>query len=160
MEVLQETIGECLGLERAAQAAVDELGSKGLLKEDVKPKLMGMQRDAKKHEEKLQKLIEAIAEAQGLDPNGIEDHAKETVQKTSEMMKTYLGQDPKELDALEFLGIAEGGEVVHYEVLSKLAGKVKNKRFATGVNSILAEEKKHLQLCIRLAQKASLEKKE
>jgi len=111
-EVLEETIGECLGLERAAQKAVEELDSKGLLKEEIKSKMMNMQEQAGDHEEKLQKLIELVTESEHVDPSNIEKHAEETVQKTSEMMKIYLGQDPDELDALEFLGIAEGGEEI------------------------------------------------
>jgi hypothetical protein len=42
--------------------------------------------------------------------------------------------------------------VTHYEVLSTLATKkFKNKQFSNTVNSILREEKRHLQLCTRLA---------
>lgn len=159
-EVLEETIGECLGLERAAQKAVEELDAKGLLKEDAKSKIMNMQEEAGEHEEKLETLIETVAESEGLDADSIEKHAEETVEKTSEMMKIYLGEDPEELDALEFLGIAEGGEVIHYQVLSRLASKVKNKKFATGINAILRQEDKHLQMCIKLAQKAAAESKD
>ncbi|HVX02393.1 MAG TPA: hypothetical protein VHA09_04500 [Nitrososphaera sp.] len=156
--VIEETIGECLGLERAAQRAVEELDSKGLINEGAKSKIMKMEEEAGEHEEKLQKLIEMVKEPEGLDVGSIEEHANETVEKTTQMMKTYLGEDPDELDALEFLSIAEGGELVHYEVLSKLGGKMKNKRFATGVTSILTQEKRHLQTCIKLAQQASLKK--
>ena len=156
-ETLEETIGECLGLERAAQKAVDELDSKGLLKPEAKKRIMGMQKDASGHEEKLQKLVEKVTESEDLDSQSIEEHAKETVEKTSEIMKTYLGEDPDELDAMEFLCIAEGGEVAHYEVLLKLASGVKDKKFATGVRAILQEEKKHVQLCIQLAKQAAME---
>jgi rubrerythrin len=62
------------------------------------------------------------------------------------MMKTYLGEDPDSSEAIEFLCIAEGGEVTHYEILSVLTKGVKNKKLATKVKAILAEEKRHLQL--------------
>jgi ferritin-like metal-binding protein YciE len=155
-EVLEETIGECLGLERAAQQAVQELNSKELLKEEVKNTISSMHDEAGTHEEKLQRLIEMIRESEGLSPSNIEEHAKETAEKTSQIMKTYLGDEPTELDALEFLSIAEGGEVTHYHVLHKLARGVRNKKFATDVASILSEEKKHMQTCIKLAQQASV----
>ena len=72
------------------------------------------------------------------------------------MMKTYLGEDPDTSEAIEFLCLAEGGEVTHYEVLSALATKkVKNKQFSNTVNSILREEKRHLQLCTRLAKQTA-----
>jgi ferritin-like metal-binding protein YciE len=105
-----------------------------------------------RHEQKLEELISAVTESEGLDSNNIEEHAEETVQKATEMMKTYLGEDPDKLDALEFLCLAEGGEVTHYEVLNKLAGEVKDKKFGARVRSILSQEKKHLQLCTRLAK--------
>ena len=48
------------------------------------------------------------------------------------MMQTYLGLDPDSSEAIEFLCLAEGGEVTHYEVLvamsKKLNGKMKNSR--------------------------------
>ena len=67
-------------------------------------------------------------------------------------MHTYLGLNPDSSEAIEFLCLAEGGEVTHYEVLAamskKLNGKMKNTRkLSTTVNSILREEKKHLALC-------------
>jgi len=46
-EKLEEQIGEVLGLEMAAQKAVEELSSKGLLdKTGLKGKLQGMKKEA------------------------------------------------------------------------------------------------------------------
>ena len=118
----------------------------------VKDKIMGMKEEAGGHEQKLQQLIEQVKE---LDSESIEEHAQETVQKATEMMTTYLGDSPDTLAALEFLSLAEGGEVIHYEVLSKLASEVKSKKFGTAVRSILKEEKEHLQVCIRLAKQSA-----
>jgi rubrerythrin len=67
-------------------------------------------------------------------------------------METYLGDEPDNQEALEFLCLAEGGEVTHYEVLSSIAKDVKNKKFGTKVRSILMEEKRHLDLCMKLAK--------
>ena len=153
-EKLEEQIGECLGLERAAQTAVEELSSKGLL-EGVEDQIHGMKEEASGHENKLEQLVQAVSDSEGLDSGSIEEHAEETVQKLSQMMKTYLGEDPDKLDALEFLCLAEGGEVTHYEVLGRLASKAKDKRMATRVRSILGQEKKHLRLCTRLAKENS-----
>ena len=36
-------------------------------------------------------------------------------------MSTYLGDDPEGLDGLEFLSMAEAGEVAHVEILGPLA---------------------------------------
>jgi ferritin-like metal-binding protein YciE len=68
------------------------------------------------------------------------------------MMETYLGEEPDTQEALEFLCLAEGAEVTHYEVLTAIAKDVKNKKFGTTVRDILKEEQTHLDLCTRLAK--------
>ena len=68
------------------------------------------------------------------------------------MMSTYLGNDADTSEALEFLCIAEGGEVAHYEVLDAMVKDVKDSEFRNKVKSILNEEKEHLQECIKLAR--------
>lgn len=136
-EKLEEQIGECLGLERAAQKAVEELESKGLLeKQEIKSKMDEMKEEASEHEQKLEDVIQKVAESQGLESEKIEQHAEETVQKATDMMQTYLGEEPDTQDALEFLCLAEGGEVTHYEVLNSLASSVKEKSFGTSAQRV------------------------
>jgi ferritin-like metal-binding protein YciE len=155
-EKLEEQIGEVLGLEIAAQKAVEELSSKELLdKRGLKGKIQGMKKEAGDHQRRIEQVMQGLAESEGLDQQSIRQHAEETSQKASQMMQTYLGEDPDTLDALEFLCLAEGGEVTHYEVLDELAKEVKDKKFASEVKSILREEKQHLQLCTQLARKNS-----
>jgi hypothetical protein len=64
-------------------------------------------------------------------------------------------ENPDSSEAIEFLCLAEGGEVTHYEVMSAMTKGIKDKKFATKVKSILAEEKRHLQLCTRLAKQTA-----
>jgi hypothetical protein len=62
------------------------------------------------------------------------------------MMETYLGDEPDSSEAIEFLCLAEAGEVTHYEVLDAMMKKVKFKnkqQLATQIRSILGQEKKH-----------------
>ncbi len=155
-EKLEQKLGEALGLEMAAQKAVQELSSMGLLdKRGILSKLKNMQKEAGNHQSKLEQLVQKLSGS--LDSATIQEAAQETEQKASEMMKTYLGQDPDSSEAIEFLCLAEGGEVTHYEALSALAlKKVKNKQLSNTVNSILREEKRHLQLCIRLAKQIAV----
>jgi rubrerythrin len=156
---LQEKIGEALGLEMAAQKAVEELGSKGLLdKGGTKAKLEKMRNQANNHQTNLEELIQNLSESQGLDSTNIQKVANETAQKASEMMKIYLGESPDSSEAIEFLCLAEGGEVTHYEVLGAMTAKlVKDRKFSAKVKAILEEEKKHLQLCTRLAKQIAVE---
>jgi ferritin-like metal-binding protein YciE len=152
LQKLEQKIGEILGLEKAAQKAVEDLSAKGLLDEGgMKDKLQTMRRQANNHQAKLEELIPDL-ESEGLSSENIENAAQETEQKATEMMKTYLGEDPDSSEAIEFLCLAEGGEITNYEVLNAMTKGVKNKKFRSKVKAILVEEKRHLQLCTRLAK--------
>src|SRR4030095_11102124 len=151
-EMIQEKIGEALGLERAAQKAVQELDSRGLLKPEHMKKLSKMKEEAGKQEQRMEELVEELSDSDGLDSSEIESTAEETAEKASKMMETYLGEEPDTQEALEFLCLAEGAEVTHYEVLSSIAKDVKNKKFGTTVRGILKEEQRHLALCTKLAK--------
>jgi len=151
-EMIQEKIGEALGLEKAAQKAVEELHSRGLLEPEHMKKLSKMKEQAGKQEEEMEVLIQDLTDTDGFDSSTIEEKAVETADKVSKIMVTYLGDEPDTQEALEFLCLAEGGEVTHYEVLASVTKDVKNKKFGTKVRSILKEEKGHLDLCTKLAK--------
>jgi ferritin-like metal-binding protein YciE len=97
-------------------------------------------------------LSSKSSKEQKIEPENVKSRAEETEQKASQMMATYLGDDADTSEALEFLCIAEGGEVTHYEVLDAMVKEVKDKEFTDKVKSILNEEKEHLQECIKLAR--------
>src|ERR1051325_10693134 len=151
-EMIQEKIGEVLGLEMAAQKAVEQLDSRGLLKSEHMSKLSKMKEEASTQEQEMEELVQALADSDGFDPSTIEEKAEETAEKASKIMETYLGEEPDTQEALEFLCLAEGAEVTHYEVLNSVAKEVKNKKFGTKVRAILKEEKGHLELCTKLAK--------
>ena len=151
-EMIQEKIGEALGLEKAAQKAVEQLDSRGLLKSEHITKLSKMKEEAGNQEKEMKELVQELSDSDGFDPSTIEQKAEETAEKVSKIMETYLGEDPDTQEALEFLCLAEGGEVAHYEVLASVAKDVKNKKFGTQVRTILKEEKRHLSLCTKLAK--------
>jgi rubrerythrin len=155
---IQKKIGEALGLEMAAQKAVEELVSKGLLdKGGMKDKLEKMRKQANNHQTDLEELIGNLSESQGLDSSKIQEVANETAQKASQIMNTYLGESPDSSEAIEFLCLAEGGEVTHYEVLGAMTKLVKDRKFSTKVRAILKDERKHLSLCTRLAKQIAIE---
>jgi ferritin-like metal-binding protein YciE len=151
-ELIQEKIGEALGLEKAAQKAVEDLDSRGLLKPEQMKKISKMKEEASQQEEEMQDLVKELVESDGFDQETIDEKAEETAEKASKMMETYLGDEPDTQEALEFLCLAEGAEVTHYEVLNSVSKDVKNKKFGTKVRSILKEEKGHLDLCTKLAK--------
>jgi ferritin-like metal-binding protein YciE len=151
-EMIQEKIGEAIGLERAAQKAVETLDSRGLLKPEQTRRLSKMKEEAGQQEQEMEEIVQDLKDTDGFDSSLIEDKATETAEKASQIMDTYLGENPDTQEALEFLCLAEGGEVTHYEVLASVAKDVKNKKFGTKVRSILQEEKRHLALCTKLAK--------
>jgi NTP pyrophosphatase (non-canonical NTP hydrolase) len=166
---LEQKLGEAMGLEMAAQKAVEELSSKGLLdKGGMKSKLERMKKEANNHQTKLEGVIKKLSQSEKegrersgtlLNSDSIQDSAKETEQKASQIMQTYLGNEPDSSEAIEFLCLAETGEVTHYEVLDAIMkkSKFKNKQqLATQIKSILGQEKKHLQLCTKLAKQNAI----
>lgn len=154
IENLQKKLGEVLGLERAAQKAVDELISMKLLKSNSKDESREIQEEASNHEEKIQEVASIFSEDKDvqLDINKVEESAKETEEKATNIMKIYLGEKPDTSEALEFLCLAEGGEVAHYEVLQAICSNFDNKKALSTVKSILKEEQRHLTRCIDMAK--------
>ncbi len=101
---LGKKLGEVLGLERAAQKAVEELNSMKLLDSGAKKQILGMKEEAGSHEEKIEQLILDISEENEdlkIDQDSIEETAKETEKKAVKMMKTYLGEDPDSSEAID-----------------------------------------------------------
>jgi hypothetical protein len=153
---LQKKLGEVLGLERAAQTAVDELIKMKLLKSESKNEAKEIQGEASTHEEKIQEVASIFSEDKDvrLDLTKVEESAKETEEKAGRITKTYLGEEPDTAEALEFLCLAEGGEVAHYEVLQAICSNFDNKKALSSVKSILKEEQRHLSQCIDMAKTA------
>jgi ferritin-like protein len=148
---LGQKLGEVLGLEMAAQKAVEELSAKGLLDEaGIKTQIEGLKQEANNHQKKINQLVEILAKSEGLESQSVQESARETQQKVSQMMHIYLGEDPDSSEALDFLGLAEGGEVIHYEALNEMTKGIKNAQATDIVQSILEEEKNHLMKCIQL----------
>lgn len=120
-----------------------------------------MRSHAGTHQSRLEEIAQSLSNgSEEVDSTKIQQIAQETAQKCSSMMQTNLGPDPDSSEATEFLCLAEGGEVTHYEVLAamsgKLNGEIKNTRkLSTTVNSILREEKRLLALCTKLAKQTA-----
>src|SRR5205807_6720392 len=79
---IEQKIGEALGLEMAAQKAVEELVSKGLLDEvGMKTKLEGMRKEANSHQTQLEQIVQNLSQSKGLNSTNIQEVANETEQK-------------------------------------------------------------------------------
>jgi hypothetical protein len=112
---LESKLGEVLGLAQAAQKTTKKVSS--LVEDDgVKSTLEQM------HEEAAETERRATEIAGGLDgkKTAIEEKAKETRSEAEEMMRAYLGESPDGLDGLEFMTMAEAGELGHVAIVGKL----------------------------------------
>lgn len=81
---LEKKIGESVGLEMAAQKAVEERGSRGLDIGEMKSKLERMRKEASNRQMELEQLVQKLSESEGMNASNIQDTAKETEQKASE----------------------------------------------------------------------------
>ena len=153
---LEKKLGEVLGLERAAQKAVEEMISMKLLDAGDNDEAIEIQQEASSHEEKLLEVVNQLAQDEEAKINAetVNDTAQETEKKATKIMKSYLGEKPDVSEGLEFLCLAEGGEVAHYEVLEAISKKFNNRKLRSTVRSILREEKTHLNVCLDMAKEA------
>jgi len=60
------------------------------------------------------------------------------------MMTTYLGEDSDGLDGLEFMTMAEAGEVGHWEILEKLAERTGESKLQELASWALPIQERHL----------------
>lgn len=114
---LESKLGEVIGLAMAAQAATKKVAS--LARKDKRTGLVAvlekMHGEAKEAEERGK----TVAESFDGKKSAILGGARGVKKKGAEMMSTYLDAESDSLDGLEFLTMAEAGEVGHWEILAR-----------------------------------------
>jgi hypothetical protein len=75
LELIQEKIGEAIGLEKAAQKAVEELDSRGLLKPEQVAKLSKMKEQAGEQETEMEDLVEQLTDSDDIDADAVNSTA-------------------------------------------------------------------------------------
>ena len=112
---LEEKVAEVYGLAQAAQGATDKI-SKLVEDEEITTVLQRMHDEAAQTEQRCE---DVAGELDGK-KTAIQDKARETKQEAEQMMKDYLGDDADGLDGLEFLIMAEAGELGHVEIVGAM----------------------------------------
>jgi hypothetical protein len=142
LTVLDEKLAEVLGLAQAAQAATKKVGTLARKEKetDLLEQLQKMGQQAKETEERCKK----VAEGRDGMKTAINKKARETKSEVSDFMKTYL-EDAETLDGLEFLSMAEAGELAHWEILGKLNEKAGNRPIAKLVEVTLPIQRGHVE---------------
>ncbi|MBA2460853.1 MAG: hypothetical protein H0V45_03655 [Actinobacteria bacterium] len=139
---LEAKLGEVIGLAMAAQASIDRISKLANGEEKSLVKQMKTMR------------AEAVdAEKRGIQLAGtfngkkskIMSEARTVKKKGGEMLKTYLDRDADLLDGMEFMTMAEAGEVCHWAVLAQLNKKAKHPGVRELVAKQLPIQKRHLR---------------
>ncbi len=112
---LEDKLGEVLGLAKAAREATSKVAR--LVDDD---RIVETLRRMGDEASETARRCEEVAGTREGKKTAILDKARETTSEAKEMMSTYLGADPEGLDGLEFLSMAEAGEVSHVEILGTL----------------------------------------
>jgi thiaminase len=149
---LDEKLAEVLGLAQAAQQSTKKVAS---LVEDreVKATLKEMREEAAETERRCKELAASLDGKK----TAINKKAKETKTEASEMMSTYLGDDADGLDGLEFLIMAEAGELGHVEIVRQMASKARNKPVKEVADWAFTVQKKHFDQTRKAALKLAKE---
>ena len=116
---LDEKIGEVYGLAQAAQNATDKV-SKLVEDDQIVTVLKRMHEEAAETEQRCEQLADQLDGKK----TAIQEKARETKQEAEQMMKDYLGDDADGLDGLEFLIMAEAGELGHVEIVGAMNEQV------------------------------------
>jgi hypothetical protein len=120
---LESKIGEVLGLAQAAQQATRKVAKLPDADAELKELLDHMRKEAAETE----KRCKAVAEKRTGKKTAINKKARETKTEAQEMMEAYLGDGGDALDGLEFLIMAEAGELGHWEIVGTMAGKARDR---------------------------------
>jgi hypothetical protein len=140
LTVLEDKLGEVIGLAMAAQGATDKVGG---LNEDeqLARQLEKMHEEARETEERGTSFAERLDGKK----TAVLDKARETKGEATEMMSTYLGSDADALDGFEFLTMAEAAEVGHWSVLQKLNERAGDERLKKLIDWALPVQQRHFE---------------
>ncbi len=137
---IEEKLGEVLGLAQAAKGNVKKL-AKLVEDEQLRRQMDQMVEDAALTEERVTEVAGSFEGKK----TAILEKARETKQEATEMMDTYISDDSDELDAFEFLTMAEAGELGHWAIVRVMNQRLGNPQIQQLVEFALPVEEKHVQ---------------
>jgi phosphate starvation-inducible protein PhoH len=114
---LDEKLAEVLGLAQAAQTATKRVAT--LARREKDSELLQLMQRMGDEAAKVEQRCDVAAGSRDGKRTVIAQKARETKAEVNGFLKTYL-EDAEALDGLEFLSMAEAGEMAHWEILAKL----------------------------------------
>jgi hypothetical protein len=149
---LDTKIAEVIDLAQAAQGATEKIS--GLVEDDeIKQTLQRMNKEAVETEERTTQVAENLDGKK----TAILEKARETKQEATEMMSTYLGDDADGLDGLEFLTMAEAGEVGHWQILGTMNQKAGNSELQQVIEWVTPIQERHFEQTLQGSLKLAAE---
>jgi hypothetical protein len=135
---LEEKLAEVIGLAQASSDTIDKVTK--LVEDDgVRQTLEQMRDEAQQTAERG----EQVADQLNGKKTALLDKARETKSEASEMRDTYLGDDADALDGLEFMIMAEAGELGHVEIVNKMNEQVNDQQIGEVAQWALDVQRRH-----------------
>jgi predicted Rossmann-fold nucleotide-binding protein len=141
LTTLDEKLAEVLGLAQAAQVATKKVAT--LAQKGKETELMELMDRMGDEAAKVEQRCDVAAGTRDGMKTAIAKKAQETKAEVTGFMKTYLN-DAEALDGLEFLSMAEAGEMAHWEILAKLNETANDQHVAGVVKFALPLQQAHV----------------
>jgi hypothetical protein len=141
LTVLDEKLAEVLGLAQAAQQATKRVAA--IAKQEREEALVGLLKRMSDEAGQVEERCQAVADKRMGLRTAIADQARDTKSDLVEFMKTYL-EEAEALDGLEFLSMAEAGELAHWRILERLNVTARQPEIAKLVSFALPLQEQHV----------------
>jgi hypothetical protein len=135
---IESKLAEVIGLAQAGQVATSKVAK--LVEDKAVSRTLG--RMGEEAKETAKRGTDLAAQLDGK-KTAILKMARETKSEATEMMDTYLDDDADGLDGLEFLIMAEAGELGHVEIVNKMNEKAKDKQIGEMAKWALKVQLRH-----------------
>jgi DNA-binding helix-hairpin-helix protein with protein kinase domain len=143
---LEEKLAEVMGLAQAAQGLTKKVG--GMVEDqEIATMLERMHDEAAETEQRCTQL----AEERDGKKTALQDKARETKREAEAMQKDYLGDDADALDGLEFMIMAEAGELGHVEIVGAMSEKAGEQELRELVEWARPVQQRHFEQTRRAA---------
>jgi predicted Rossmann-fold nucleotide-binding protein len=138
---LDEKLAEVLGLAQAAQTATKKVAT--LARKEKQTELVELMQQMSDQAAKIAQRCDVVAGSRDGMRTAIAKKARETKTEVTGFMKTYL-EDAEALDGLEFLSMAEAGEMSHWEILATFNETAKDRDVADLVKYAIPLQRDHV----------------
>ncbi len=140
---LESKLGEVMGLAQAAADAGRKV--KTLAHKEKQRDLVDALSEMVKEAQETAKRCDQVAARMKGKKTAITEQARETKQKATNMLETYLDDGADALDGFEFLTMAEAGEVGHWHVLGQLSEKARVRDVSELVEWAVPIQERHFE---------------